>query len=84
MSAEIKDLLSDLIKGLVNKPDEVEVSENEGDKVLIFEARVAKEDMGKVIGKKGKTIEAIKTIVGACGAKQKKRFIFQIVDEEDN
>ena len=84
MSAEIKDLLNDLIKGLVNKPDQVEVSENEGDKVLIFEARVAKEDMGKVIGKKGKTIEAIKTIVGACGAKQKKRFIFQIIDEEDN
>ncbi len=83
MSAEIKDLLVDLIKGLVNEPDQVEVTENEGDKTLVFEAKVAKEDMGKVIGKKGKTIEAIKTIVGACGAKQKKRFIFQIVDEEN-
>ncbi len=83
MSTEIKDLVTDLIKGLVNEPDEVEVTENEGDKTLVFEAKVAKEDMGKVIGKKGKTIEAIKTIVVACGAKQKKRCIFQIIDEEN-
>jgi len=83
VSSDIRDFLTGLIKGLVNEPDQVEVTENEGDKTLIFEAKVAKEDMGKVIGKKGKTIDAIKTIVGACGAKQKKRFIFQVIDEEE-
>ena len=78
----MKELLEEIIKGLVNHPDEVEIKESEGDKTTIFEAKVNKEDMGKVIGKKGKTIDSIKVIVGACGAKHKKRYIFQILDEE--
>lgn len=80
----MKALIEELVKALVNEPDQVTVSENEVGKTstIVFAAKVAKEDMGKVIGRKGKTIEAIKTIVSACGAKQKKHFQFQIVEEE--
>lgn len=77
-----KQLMEELIKGLVNNPDQVEISEREGDRTTIFEAQVAKEDMGKVIGKRGKTIESIKIILGACGAKHKKRYNFEILEDE--
>lgn len=80
----MRELLEEIVKGLVSHPDQVEVKESDGDKSTIFEAKVAKEDMGKVIGRKGKTIESIKIIVGACGAKHKKRYMFQILDEEED
>ena len=83
MSISLKDLVEDLIKRLVDESDQVEVLESEGDKTVIYEVRVAKEDMGKVIGRKGKTIESLRTIVAACGAKQKKRCLFQIIDEDE-
>lgn len=78
----MKQLLEELIKGLVSQPDQVEIQESEEDRSTVFEAQVAKEDMGKVIGKRGKTIESIKIILGACGAKHKKRYVFQILEDE--
>ena len=82
MEFTFKEIVENLIKRLVDEPDKVEVTENHGEQVVVLEARVAQPDMGKVIGRKGKTVEALRTIVSACGAKQKKRCIFQIIDED--
>ena len=80
---ELKETVAGLIKRLVDEPDQVSVTESKGERTTIIEARVAKSDMGKVIGRKGKTVEALRVIVGACGAKQKQRCIFQIIDEDE-
>ena len=82
MDTNFKEIVESLIKRLVDEPDKVQVTENQGEQVVVLEARVAQPDMGKIIGRKGKTIEALRTIVGACGAKQKKRCIFQIIEED--
>ena len=77
---ELREIVEDLIKRLVDEPDEVTVTESKGEQTTILEARVAKPDMGKVIGRKGKTVNALHVIVGACGAKKKQRCIFRIID----
>ncbi len=78
----ISEIVSILIKALVDEPEKVEVSETKGEKTTIYEARVSKSDMGKVIGRSGRTIEALRVIVSACGAKRKQRCNFQIIDDE--
>ena len=78
----IAEIVEMLIKALVDEPDQVEVTENKGEKTIVFEARVSKKDMGKVIGRHGRTIESLRTIVGACGSKRKQRCIFQIIEDE--
>ena len=83
METNMVELVSMLIKALVDSPDEVEVSETKGEKVTIYEVRVAKEDRGKVIGRSGRTIEALRVIVNSCGAKRKQRCSFQIIDDEN-
>ena len=83
MSAELKDLVVNLTKRLVDNPEEVEVSQKQEESTLVFEVQVAKADMGKIIGKKGKTIEALRVIIGACGAKEKKRCLFKIIEDEE-
>ena len=83
MNADLKKLVEDLVKRLVDSPEEVEVSQNQEDTTLIFEVSVAKTDMGKIIGKKGKTIEALRVIIGACGAKEKKRCVFKILEDKE-
>ena len=80
---ELKTIVEMLIKRLVSEPDQVEVKENQGETTLILEARVAKQDMGKMIGRKGKTIEALRTILGACATKQSQRCIFQLIEDEE-
>ena len=79
---ELQQSVETLVKKLVSEPDQVEIKENQGEKTIVFEARVAKQDMGKVIGRKGKTIEALRTIIGAFGVKQNKRCIFQLIEED--
>jgi len=81
---EMSQLIENLIKRLVNQPDEVQVTQNEGDQTDIFELKVAKEDMGRVIGKKGRIIEALRTIVFAFGVKQKKRCLLQLIEEKES
>ena len=83
MSAELNDLVVNLTKRLVDNPEEVEVNQKQEESTLVFEVQVAKADMGKIIGKKGKTIEALRVIIGACGAKEKKRCIFKIIEDEE-
>ena len=79
---ELQKIVEALVKRLVSLPDQVEVKENQEEKTIVFEVRVDKKDMGKVIGKKGKTIEALRTIIGAFGVKQNKRCIFQLIEED--
>ncbi len=84
MTTSISEILEMLIKALVDEPDQVRVTESKGEKTVVFEARVSKNDMGKVIGRHGRTIESLRTIVGACGSKRKQRCIFQVIDDEED
>ena len=69
-----------IAKSLVDKPDEVKVDEVKGDKVTVLELKVAKDDLGKVIGKKGKTAHAIRIILNATATKLKQRAVLEIVE----
>jgi predicted RNA-binding protein YlqC (UPF0109 family) len=76
----MKDLVTYIAKALVDKPEEVMVTEKKGEQVTIFELKVAKEDLGKVIGKGGRTAEAIRTILSGASGKLKGRCILEIVE----
>jgi predicted RNA-binding protein YlqC (UPF0109 family) len=76
----MKDLIAYLAKALVDKPEEVMVTEIEGEQTSVIELKVAKEDMGKVIGKQGRTARAMRTILGAASAKMKKRSVLEILE----
>ena len=76
----MKELILVMAKALVDKPDEVEIREVEGDVTIILELKVAKEDLGKVIGKQGKTAHAMRSILNATATKLKKRAVLEIVE----
>ena len=76
----MKELILMMAKSLVNKPDEVKVDEVKGDTITVLELRVAKDDLGKVIGKKGKTAHAIRIILNATASKLKERAVLEIVE----
>jgi uncharacterized protein len=78
----MKELVEYLVKALVDKPDEVKISQTEGEAVTIIEIRVASDDAGKVIGKEGRIANAIRTLVKAAGAKNQKRVTVEIMTEE--
>lgn len=76
----VKNLVMTMVKALVDKPDEVSLREVEGEKTTVLELRVAKEDLGKVIGKQGKTAKAMRTILNAMATKLKKRAVLEIIE----
>ncbi len=76
----MKELIEIIGKALVDYPDQVEVKEVEGEATTVLELRVAQADLGKVIGKQGRTARAIRTILGASGMKLKKRFVLEILE----
>ena len=76
----MKELIERIAKLLVDHPDLVKVSEVVGNRTSVIELSVAKEDMGKIIGKQGKTANAIRTILNAASMKQKKRTILEIIE----
>ena len=76
----LKDLIAYIAKALVDKPEEVVVTEIEGQQTYVIELKVAKEDIGKIIGKQGRTVQAIRTILGAASAKMKKRSSLEIIE----
>ena len=76
----MKDLISYIAQALVDHPQEVSVAEVEGNQTSVLELRVAKEDLGKVIGKQGRTARAMRTILGAASAKIKKRTVLEIIE----
>jgi len=76
----MKELLELIARDLVDKPEEVHVSEASGEQATVVELRVAEADLGKVIGRQGRTARAIRTLLGAAGAKLKKRFVLEIIE----
>lgn len=74
------DLVSYMVKSLVDNPDSVEIKEIEGEKSTILELKVTKEDIGKVIGKHGRIARAIRTIINASATKSGKRIVLEILD----
>lgn len=76
----MKELLELIAKALVDKPGEVEISEVEGERATVLELRVAQDDLGKVIGRQGRTARAIRTLLGAAGTKAGKHFVLEILE----
>jgi uncharacterized protein len=77
---EMKNLIEYISKALVDKPEEVIVTEIEGEQTSVIELKVAKEDLGKVIGKQGRTARAMRTILSASSTKIKKRSVLEIIE----
>lgn len=75
-----RELIEYIAKALVDHPEQVRVSEIEGEKTSVMELSVAKEDLGKVIGKQGRTAKAIRVILGAASAKLKKHSVLEIIE----
>ena len=78
---EVRELVEEIVKALVDNPDAVEVTEVEGTHSCVIELKVAREDVGKVIGKKGVHADAIRRLVHAIGGKKKKRFVLEIIED---
>ena len=76
----MKDLINNIAQALVDHPEQVSVSEVTGDQTSVLELKVAKEDIGKVIGKQGRTARAMRTILSAASAKINKRTVLEIVE----
>ena len=76
----MKDLIAYIAKVLVDKPAEVVVTEIEGQQTVVIELKVAKEDIGKIIGKRGRTVQAIRTVLSAASAKIKKRCVLELIE----
>jgi predicted RNA-binding protein YlqC (UPF0109 family) len=76
----MKELIGYIAQALVDHPEQVNVSEVEGDQTDVLELKVAKDDIGKVIGKQGRTARAMRTILSAASAKTKKRTVLEIVE----
>ncbi|MCD4743306.1 MAG: KH domain-containing protein [Desulfobacteraceae bacterium] len=76
----MKNLIEYIAKALVDNPDDVSVSEVEGNQTSILELKVAKDDLGKVIGKQGRTARAMRTILSAASAKIHKRTVLEIIE----
>ena len=75
----MKTLVEYIVKALVDDTDQIVIAERTGRNTTIIELAVAKEDIGKVIGKEGRTINAVRTIVNAAGASQKKRVVLEVM-----
>ena len=76
----MKELVTYIARSLVDKPEEVSVAEVEGNQTTVLELTVAKEDLGKVIGKQGRTAQAMRTILSAVSSKVKKRTVLEIIE----
>jgi predicted RNA-binding protein YlqC (UPF0109 family) len=76
----MKELIELIAKALVDHPEQVKVTQLDGEQTTVLELRVAPEDLGKVIGKQGRTARSIRTILGAAGMKLHKRFVLEILE----
>jgi len=76
----MRDLVEEIAKALVDLPDQVSVQEVQGEQVTVLELKVAPSDLGKVIGKQGRTARSIRTILGAAGMKLNRRFTLEILE----
>ncbi|RMG99764.1 MAG: KH domain-containing protein [Deltaproteobacteria bacterium] len=78
--ASLKELIEFIAKALVDKPDEVHVEQVAGEQTIVLELRVAKDDLGKVIGKQGRTVKAMRALLSAASSKLKKRADLEILE----
>ncbi len=78
--AAMRDLIEYIAKSLVDRPEDVSVQATEGEKTTIIELRVAQEDLGKVIGKQGRTARAMRILLNAAGTKMGKRCVLEILE----
>ena len=76
----LRELVDYLARGLVDRPEEVEVEEVSEPDAIVYELKVAEEDLGKVIGKQGRTAKALRTILSAASAKSRRRVILEILE----
>ena len=76
----LKEVVETIAKALVDSPDDVAVTEIDAEAAIVFELRVAPEDLGKVIGKQGRTARAMRTLLRAAGMKLRKRFVLEILE----
>lgn len=76
----MKNLLELIVKQLVDHPDDVNINEISGEQTCVFELRVNKEDLGKIIGKQGRTARSIRTLLSAAAVKDSKRVMLEIID----
>lgn len=76
----MKDLIERIARALVDKPEEVMVTSIQGNQATVLELKVAKEDLGKIIGKQGRTAKSLRTIIGAASAKERRRVVLEIVE----
>ena len=76
----MKDLIERIARALVDKPEEVAVTALEGSQATVLELKVAKEDLGKIIGKQGRTARSLRIILGAASAKERRRVVLEIVE----
>ena len=76
----MKELIEMIAKALVDSPDDVVVNEVSGEQTTVLELKVAQSDLGKVIGKQGRTARAIRVLLGAAGMKLRKRFVLEILE----
>jgi len=78
--SQLKEFVEFMAKSIVDNPEEVQVTEVAGEKTTVIELRVASEDLGKVIGKQGRTAKAIRSILSAAAARMKKRAVLEILE----
>ena len=78
----MKDLVQFLARHLVNHPDAVEVKETQGDTASVVELKVAKEDLGRIIGKQGRTAKSIRTILNAAASRTNRKVVLEIIEEQ--
>lgn len=76
----MKDILESIIKSLVDAPNEVKIAELQGDKTIIFELRCNPKDIGKIIGKSGKTVGAMRVLLNSIASRQGRKAILEVVD----
>ena len=80
MLTNAKELVEYIVKALVDEPDKVSIAEVQGEQSVVLELHVAQPDIGKVIGKQGRIVKAIRLLLGAAGAKSKKRIVLEIIE----
>ena len=76
----MKDLVEFIAKSLVDKPDSVQINEVDGEQVTVLELKVARDDLGKIIGRQGRTARAMRTILGAASIRANKRVVLEILE----
>lgn len=77
----MKELILHIVRAMVDRPEDVRVSEVAGNQMTVYELNVAKEDLGKVIGKQGQNAKAIRTLLNAASARDRRRSVLEIIDK---